>query len=259
MIIDAHVHAGHSDALAHSWDSFEDINVSLRRMDRAGIDQAVVLPIGNTGMQQRNRELAEIVRAHPRRLHGFAKVSQAEDAGRVRPMLDEAFGDLGLLGLKLHGHPNREIMEAMDRHRGSTVFDPEAQTRRELAEVRPLLVDVAGSVYNLRYVAEGYPRVPIIVAHMGKFCCIDTGVRVMTMWLAKRYANVYFDTSTVMDHEALEMAVAEGLCHKMIFGSDSPGVHCGVELARIQQLDLTDEQRDLVLHANIAGLIGIGQ
>ncbi len=241
MIIDAHVHAGHSDALAHSWDSFEDIDISLRRMDRAGIDQAVVLPIGNTGMRQRNRELAEIVRAHPERLHGFAKVSQAEDAGRVRPMLEEAFGDLGLLGLKLHGHPNREIMEAVDRYR------------------RPLLVDVAGEVYGLRYVAEGYPRVPIIVAHMGKFCCIDTDVRVMTMWLAKRYANVYFDTSTVMDHEALEMAVAEGLCHKMIFGSDSPGVHCGVELARIQQLDLTGQQRDLVLRANIAGLIGIGQ
>ena len=51
------------------------------------------------------------------------------------------------------------------------------------------------------------------------------------------------------------MAVAEGLCHKMIFGSDGPGLHCGVELARIQHLDLTDEQRQLVLHANIARLL----
>ncbi len=238
MIIDAHVHAGQADGLSRPWDSFNDIELSLRRMDRVGIDKAVVLPIGSGGFAERNRQTAAIVRAHPDRLFGFAKVSQTEDAGRAAELLAEAFEKLGLLGLKLHGHPNREIMEAMDRYR------------------RPLLADVKGAVYALRYVAEGYPRVPIIVAHMGKFCCIDTEVRVMTMWLARRYQNVYFDTSSVTDHESLEMAAAEGLCHKMIFGSDGPGLHCGVELARIQHLELTDEQRQQVLWANIAGLIG---
>ncbi len=239
MIIDAHIHAGYSDALQHSYDTFEDIETSLRRMDEAGIDQAVVLPIGQSNFERHNRETAEIVSSHPDRLHGFAKVSQKHDAGRVEPLLAEAFGELGLVGLKLHGHPNREIMEVMARHR------------------KPLLVDVKGEVYGLRYVAESYGDVPIIIAHMGKFCCIDTPVRVMTMWLARRYPNVYFDTSTVIDHESLEMAVAEGLCHKMIFGSDGPGVHCGVELARVQALDLTDEQRRQVLAGNIAALIGL--
>ena len=238
MIIDAHVHAGRSDALAHSYDTFEDIETSLRRMDQAGIDQAVVLPIGQSGFEQHNRETAEIVRSHPDRLHGFAKLNQQQDAGRVEPLLAEAFDRLGLVGLKLHGHPNREIMEVMARRR------------------KPLLVDVKGAVYGLRYVAESYPQVPIIIAHMGRFCCIDTALRIMTMWLARRYPNVYFDTSTVMDHEALEMAVAEGLSHKMIFGSDGPGCHCGVELARIQCLELTDEQRRQVLAGNIAALIG---
>ena len=240
MIIDAHIHAGHSDTLTHSYNTFEDIEVSLRRMDQAGIDKAVVLPIGSTGFEKANREIARIVQAHPDRLYGFAKVSQTEDAGRIAPMLREAFETLHLRGLKLHGPPNREIMEVMDRYR------------------KPILADVGGMVYNLRYPAESYPRVPIIIAHMGKFCCFETEVRVMTLWLARRYPNVYFDTSSVMDHESLELAVAEGLAHKMIFGSDGPGLHCGVELARVQYLPLTDEQRELVLHANIEKLLGEG-
>jgi len=238
MIIDAHVHAGHADGLSRSWETFEDIEVSLKRMDQAGIDRALVLPIGMSNFERYNREVAQIVNRHGERLHGLAKVNQQEDAGQVAKLLAEAFDKLGLVGLKLHGHPNREIMDVMDRYR------------------KPVLADVRGEVYGLRYVAESYPHVPIIVAHMGKFCSTETPVRVMTMWLAKRYPNVYFDTSSVMDHESLELAVAEGLSHKMIFGSDGPGCHCGVELKRVQCLDLTDEQREQVLWANVAGLIG---
>jgi len=239
MIIDAHIHAGHADDLAHSWDTFEDIEISLRRMDQAGIDRAVVLPIGRSNFEHYNRELAEIVQRYPNRLVGLAKVSQQHDAGRIGRMLEEAFEKLGLVGLKLHGQPNREIMSALDRYR------------------KPILIDPWGEVYPLRYVAESYPNVPMIIAHMGKFCSTDTPVRLHTMWLARRYPNVYFDTSSVMDFEALEMAVKEDLCHKMIFGSDGPVLHCGVELARIQYLDLTDAQREMVLGGNIARLIGL--
>ncbi|MCX7012612.1 MAG: hypothetical protein NTW86_08625 [Candidatus Sumerlaeota bacterium] len=79
MIIDYHVHAGHADGLTRSQNTCEDIAVSLRRIDAAGIDKAVVLPIGasrSTTCREQNREVAEIVRSHRDRLFGFAKVSQ---------------------------------------------------------------------------------------------------------------------------------------------------------------------------------------
>jgi hypothetical protein len=239
MIIDSHVHAGHADGLANSWDTFEDINLSLRRMDEVGIDKAVVLPIGSGNFQRANREVAEIVKQHAGRLYGYAKVSQTEDAGRVDQMLHEAFEKLHLRGLKLHGHPNREIMEAMNRHR------------------KPVLVDCFGEVYGLRYVAGEYPQVPIIIAHMGKFLSCQGQVRALVLFLAKEFPNVYFDTSSVCDHEWLERAAAEGLCAKMIFGSDGPGLHCGVELARIRYLKLPPQDEELVLWKNIAGLLGL--
>ncbi len=237
MIVDAHIHAGYSDALTNSWDTFEDINVSLQRMDAAGIDKAVVLPIGMSNFSTHNREIQHIVARHPNRLYGFAKVNQVQDRGQIGTMLNEAFGELGLRGLKLHGHPNREVMDALRRHH------------------KPLLVDVLGNVYPLRYVAESYPDVPIIIAHMGKFKS-DPQAHLVTIWLAKRYDNVYFDTSSVIMHEWLEEAVREGLCAKMIFGSDGPVCHCGVELARIKALQLPPSEENKVLSENILRILG---
>lgn len=237
MIIDSHAHAGHADALAHSWDTFEDVEVTLRRMDAAGIDRAILLPIGSGGFRAANREIAQRVQERPERFHGYAKVSQEEDRGRVAELLAEAFDELGLSGLKLHGHPNREIMEALDRYR------------------KPLLADVSGKVYELRHVLESYPQVPLIIAHMGQFKSSDRA-HLETLWLAENYDNAYFDTSSVMHHEWLERAAEEGLCAKMIFGSDGPVCHCGVELARIDCLGLSDEEREAVLGGTISRLIG---
>lgn len=237
MIIDCHVHAGHGDGLEHSWDTFEDIDISLKRMDDAGIDKAIILPIGVTNFRTYNREIAQIVQAHPDRLYGFAKVNQTEDKGRIEEMLGEAFNELRLRGLKLHGHPNREIMEALRKYR------------------KPLLVDVYGKVYGLRYVAESYPDVPVIIAHMGQFKSNEEA-HLMTIWLAKRYSNIYFDTSSVILYEWLEQAIVENLYEKMIFGSDGPGCHCGVELSRIKALKLPPEKEELVLWKNISRVIG---
>ncbi len=190
MIVDSHVHAGWSDTLMHSWDTFEDINVTLGRMDECGIDKAVILPIGHDGFERHNRETAEIVAKHPDRLVGYAKVSQKYDAGRIESLLREAFEKLGLVGLKLHGHPTREIMEVMNHYR------------------KPILADVFGEVYGLRYVAEQYPAVPVIIAHMGEFLSIKGQVRQTTLWLG---ADVPERVLRYVERERLRVAGAGGI------------------------------------------------
>jgi predicted TIM-barrel fold metal-dependent hydrolase len=238
MIIDSHVHAGQAADLRESWNTFNDIEVSLRRMDQVGIDKAVVLPIGHGDFRRANRRTAEIVARHPDRLVGYAKVSQAEDAGRIDEMLDEAFGPLGLVGLKLHGHPNREVMDAAKRHGV------------------PVLVDPKHEPAPLRYAAEEYPEVPIIIAHLGSFLSQHHTAHQQSVWLARTFQNVYLDTSSVNLFEWLETALAELGPDRLIFGSDGPGLHCGVELARIRFLDLDEDGREKVLWRNIARLVG---
>ncbi len=60
MIVDSHIHAGHGKGLTDSWNTFEDIELSLKRMDESGIDRAVILPIENLDYRIANREIAEI-------------------------------------------------------------------------------------------------------------------------------------------------------------------------------------------------------
>jgi len=238
MIVDAHIHAGHGDELTASWSTFEDIEVSLRRMDQVGIDRAVVLPIGLGSFVKANEETAEIVSRYPDRLYGFAKVHQEHDRGRIKDMLKRAFEELDLRGLKLHGTPNREIMDAVAPYKV------------------PVLCDPLGEPMPLRYAAQEYPEVPIIVAHFGSFLSRNQKAHLESIWLAEHYPNIYLDTSGVCLHEWLERAVEELGPERIIFGSDGPGLHCGVELARIKVLNLPPDQEDLILGGNILRLLG---
>ena len=238
VIIDSHVHAGHGEALQHPWDTLADIEVSLRRMDKLGIDKAVVLPINSSDYRRANRETSEIVAGHPDRLVGYAKVDQARDAGRVDEILTEAFGRLGLVGLKLHGYPTREVMDAVLKH-----------------DV-PMLVDPLNEPAPLQYAAEQYPGVHMVIAHFGSFPSHNHHAHQQAIWLAKTFPNVYLDTSSVTHFEWLEAGVKELGPEKIIFGSDGPVLHCGVELAKIGFLKLSKKARDRILCRNIAQLLG---
>jgi len=207
-------------------------------MDKLGIDKAVVLPINSSDYRRANRETAEIVAGHPDRLVGYAKVDQSKDAGRVDEMLSEAFGQLGLVGLKLHGYPTHEVMEAVLKHNV------------------PMLVDLLNEPAPLQYSAEQYPDVRMVIAHFGSFLSHNHHAHQQAIWLAKTFPNVYLDTSSVSHFEWLEVGVKKLGPEKIIFGSDGPILHCGVELAKIDFLNLNKKARDKILYQNVARLVG---
>jgi predicted TIM-barrel fold metal-dependent hydrolase len=118
LIIDAHCHAGKGlnygkdDPAAAPWTTFNDPDWTLRRMAQAGIDRAIIFPINNDTFEKANQEIAGYVRQHPDRLLGFAKHHQVNEAGRIRAMLTREVRELGLRGLKLHGAPTPEMLDA---------------------------------------------------------------------------------------------------------------------------------------------------
>jgi len=237
MIIDSHIHAGHADGLTASYTTFEDIATSLERMDSAGIDGAIVLPIDTT--READEETARIVAEHPGRLWGYSKVHQQRDEGQVAGRLRYAVEKLGLVGLKLHGLPNREIMAACD---GLGL---------------PVLVDPENRPWGLQWAAGAYPGVDIIVAHFGSFLSRSAEAHQQSVWLARKFPNVYLDTSSVMIFSWLEEGLAECGAEKLVFGSDGPGIHCGPELEKVRCLGLSAEDEAKVLGGNIARLCGM--
>lgn len=240
MIVDAHCHAGKGDKMTAPWNTNAPMEAYLRRARRAGIDKTIVLAPLHGDYQKANAQVAKIVASHPGRLIGFAFVHCKRDAGHIFDMVKHAVTRWRFRGIKVHGYesmPTREVCE----------------TARALR--LPILVDVISRAEVVDMFAPEYPDVNFIVAHLGSFTDSWKAHEQVTWQLAK-YANVYADTSGVRQFDYLLKAVKRGGPHKLIFGSDGPWMHPGLELHKIRLLGLPRDEEALVLGGNVLRLLG---
>ena len=238
MIIDAHCHAGKGDGLTGPWDTDASLGAYLRRADAAGITHTVLFPVLTSDYERANAELAAIVRAAPTRFWGFGFVHARRDRGQIARLVRAAVVDHGFVGLKVHRSDapiSREICEAARRHRV------------------PVLYDVTGEIAPIELVAAEYPDVAFIIPHLGSFSD-DWRAQRALIDLLVRHPNVHADSAGVRRFDLLVEAVRRAGAGKLLFGSDGPWLHPGVELAKIDALGLTSGDRDRVLAGNFLRL-----
>lgn len=241
MIVDGHCHAGRGDGLTGPWDTSAPLEEYLRRAAAAGIDRSVVFPTFHSDYRRANRELRRIVRHNERRLIGFAFVNAARDRGRVHDLVREAVEEHGFRGIKVHRHDarlSREICEAARRWS------------------LPVLYDVMGEVGSIELFAPEYRDVNFIIPHLGSFADDWRAQRECLDALA-RHPNVYADTSGVRRFDLLVEAVRRAGSGKILFGSDGPWLHPGVELCKVRALELPRAEEQRITGGNVLRLIGV--
>jgi len=239
MIIDCHCHAGKGDILTAPWNTDAPLGAYLRRARRAGIDRTIVFPAFHSDYEVANAALARLVARSRDRLIGFLFVHARRDDGRIFEMVERAVGEYRFRGIKVHGHdamPTREVCEAA------------------LAFHIPLLVDVAGKTHVVEMLASEFPRVDFIIPHLGSFAD-DWRAHQQIIDQLVRFPNVYTDTSGVKRFDYIVQAVKRAGPGKVLFGSDGPYLHPGVELYKIKMLGLPSDQEALILGGNAARLI----
>ena len=233
MVIDAHCHAGHGDGLTGPWDTNASLDRYLPRARAAGIDRTVLLAAFHSDYAVANREVLSIVASDPARFLAFAFVHPQRDAGRVASMVR------GFDGIKAHGHDGRltrEICEVARAHR------------------MPVLYDVFGDVSIAELAASEYPDVAFVFPHLGSYAGDWKAHRGLIDVLA-RHPNAHTDTSGVRDFDLLVETVERAGPHKVLFGSDGPQNHPGVELAKVRLLGLAPDARRLVEGGNLLRLV----
>jgi predicted TIM-barrel fold metal-dependent hydrolase len=179
------------------------------------------------------------VRRSGGRFVGFAWVHPRRDARSVDALVAEAVR-LGLRGIKVHGTeatPTRAVCEAAAYHR------------------LPVLVDVAGKPWTAEMFATRFPQVDFVLAHLGSFADDWRAHRAVIDQLA-RLPNVYADTSGVRRFDYLVEAVRRAGPEKLLYGSDGPWLHPGLELEKVRLLGLDRRGQALVLGGNAARLLG---
>ena len=239
MIIDSHCHAGKGDKMTSPWNTDAPIEPYLRRARAAGIDKTVILAPLHGNYPQANAQVARIVARYPGRLIGFAFVHARRDAGRIFSMVQHATTRWGFRGIKVHGYeamPSREICETARAFR------------------LPILVDIISRPEVVDMFAPQYPDVNFIIAHLGSFTDNWKAHDQVSIQLA-RYPNVYADTSGVRQFDYLVKAIQRGGPRKLLFGSDGPWLHPGVELHKIRMLGLSASDEALVLGGNVLRLL----
>lgn len=239
MIIDCHCHAGKGDILTAPWNTKADLGPYLRRARRAGIARTVVFAAFHRDYAVANEEVAGIVRRNPRRLVGFAFVHPKRDAGRIHEMVSRAVRQWGFRGIKVHGYDGMPTREVCDAARAFGI---------------PLLVDVVAQAHVVDMLAPEFPDVNFIIPHLGSFHD-DWRAQQRVVDQLTRYANVYADTSGVRRFDYIVEAIRRAGARKLLFGSDGPWLHPGVELYKIKALGLPAREEAMILGGNIARLI----
>ena len=157
--------------------------------------------------------------------------------------------NLGLKGIKLH--PDFQHFQI-----DSETMDPIYEVLSSLN--MPILVHAGDSRYDfsgpkrIANVLDKHPNLKVIAAHFGGYTEWDASFE----HLAGR--EVWFDTSSTLwklDVEFAKKIMKKHGIEKFLFGSDFPMWDHLDEMRRFEKLELSGDNRDLVLYKNAENLI----
>jgi len=267
-VIDCHGQVGSGETWADSgvtrWVDYK-VELLLQRAAEAGIDRTCIMVPQNATYADKNREIADLCAGHPDKLIGFAVHSPQRETGRLREMLLEEVRSMGLKGVKSDGHPTRELLDVVAELKIPVMYSPEDYDhwpgKGHHVGARYLALNVIDAAeppaagYHMMVMA--YPSVNFILPHLGSYRSDPWWAHIDAINLAKRYSNVYIETSGVLSHRYLVMAAQELPAEKLLFGSYSTELDPRVEIYAAKLLKLPGAKEAQVLGGNTRRLFGV--
>ena len=243
LVVDCHALCGTGKTwAAPERDVDYDVNLLLERGAEAGIDRHCIMPARNETYTEANRHVARMCEKHAGKLIGIAAHSPEREAGRLRSLLVQEVKSMGLRGVRSDGPPTRELLDAAIECNIFVMYYPAGRTA-ELARF-------------LHMPATAYPKVDFVLPHLGQYRSSAWAAHIEAIDLAKRYRNVYVDTSGIGSLKYLEMAVRELPAEKILFGACAPEHDPRVEMEALRLLKLTGDSYAKVAGLNCLRLLG---
>jgi predicted TIM-barrel fold metal-dependent hydrolase len=243
MVVDSHALAGKGV----TWEDPErevdyDPSQLLEQAARAGIGRLCVLSPRGADYKAANQFVARLCEQHRDKLIGFAVHNPQSEAGRVRQMLTEEVNSMGIRGVRSDGHPTRELVDTAAALRIPVIYYPKLNAGQTAARWYHTL-------------AATYPQVDFVLPHLGRYRSSPWWGHMEAMDLARRYPNVYVDTSGIGSLKYLEMAVQELPPERILFGTFAPELDPRVGMKAIRLLKLPPEGYAKVMGGNILKLL----
>lgn len=242
LIIDSHTHVDVSEAFG--W--YDPPEVILDLMEQAGISKAIIMSYIDAPNVNNKiiNYIADCIKRYPDKLIGYARIHPGYGE-RAFSILNEAIGELGFKGLKLHPesivtHPYGNTAVALIKKAGELKVPTLFHSGDESLSL-PLQIGKC---------AEMCPESIIIMGHMGGFYHTDDAINA-----AEKYKNIYLDTSAMPYPKVVKQAVDRIGAERVIFGSDGPGCNPALEVKKIKMAGLSEKQLSKVMGENILSIL----
>ncbi len=146
-------------------------------------------------------------------------------------------------GIKWHRHPDEPAYH---------YDDPQCRTAIEDIRRRNMAVVLEEELVNtIRFIDEIAVGVRTIIPHLGSLNGGYESISKSGIW---ERPNVYTDTSLASQYDITDYINKYG-CNRMLFGSDFPFGNPQSELAKILNLKIPEEKKEMILGLNLKKLI----
>lgn len=235
LIIDAHNHLGDRPGARQTGAEL------VAKLDATGVAKAVVFPFVEGNFT--NDFVKDAYDQFPDRLIPYCAVNPWErDAPDI---VRHCITQWGFKGLKLHPTINGFHLSNPE------LVDPLFKIADELGF--PIIVHGASDLLNappeFAVMAARFPRVPLLMAHMGFFWSVDQAIS-----FAGQFENLYLETSRAPLFE-IQTAVKRIGAHKVIWGTDSPFVDYEFEFQKMERSTPDRQGYASIVGGNIARLL----
>lgn len=255
--IDVHAHFGRYDCGRPEFVNelmTGEAAVVAERARRANVRLTIVsplealLPRGKADAVVGNRNAARIVAETPGLLqYVVIDPRRPETYQQAEEMLQLPT----CVGIKIH--PEEHVYPIQEH--GAAIFEFAAQHR---AVVLSHSSEQNSLASELVVFANQFPETKLILAHIG--CGWDNDYTHQVRAIQQsRHGNVFADTSSArsITPNLIEWAVREVGADRVLFGTDSPLYHTSMQRIRIDQADLTDREKRLILCDNAERLFDL--
>ncbi|MUT64891.1 amidohydrolase family protein [Paenibacillus sp. NEAU-GSW1] len=251
MILDGHAHI--------SRESYSSVEKLFELMNAARIDQTVLVPGGTVdvrrmtnyvigkekpvAMEPPNDYVLELVKKYPDKFYGFCNINPNQSENDALGALQGWF-DQGMSGLKLSPMVHQ--------------FSLLGKVSKSLADLcgqlgipyyTHTMFQASASTASVAKLAAEFPKTTFIIGHLGFGPCDVEAIET-----AESKDNVYLETSTA-NFLAIEQAVERCGYEKVIFGSEYPLSNPRVERAKIDVLNIPDNQKEYIMGKNMLNLL----
>lgn len=260
--IDVHAHYGDyvrdgAHEMIHQFMSGSADEV-VQRAVRSNIEVTVVSPLA--GLVPRGKSIAEVEAANDQAHADVAARPELRqwviiDPRRPRTyeQAEQMLRSPHCVGIKIHGEEHQYPIEEY----GDAIF-------AFAAEHQAVVLAHSGDEHTepMRFVpfADRYAPVRLILAHIGHNHVVqgDPALQIRAV-AASQHGNIWADTSSAKSimPRLIEWAVDEVGPEKILFGTDTPLYYTANQRARVDDAEISDEAKQLILRENAVRLLNL--